>query len=76
VPTFVAGFLEPPDAGEVLSKFSIDTNLLPFYAGEEHVAGDPEDAICLRRRRGSASTASPHHCVDSHCIGSLTSPTP
>ena len=39
MPTFVAGFLEPPDAGELLSKFSIDTNLFSFYAGEEHVTG-------------------------------------
>ena len=33
VPIFFCRFLKPPRAGEVLPKFSIVTNVLPFYAG-------------------------------------------
>ena len=53
------------NSGEVLPKFLTKNNLLSFYAGEEYVGGDPEDPDRLRRRHGSACTASPRHCVDS-----------
>jgi hypothetical protein len=55
-------FWEPPHAGEVLPKFSIDTNLLPFFAGEGPMGG-------TRRPRSSSSALWSY-------LHSVTSPLP
>ena len=69
-------FLKPPRAGEVLPKFSIVTNLLPFYAGGGPGGGTLVTPIVFV---GIADLPAPRRGATAptrHSPASLTSPAP